>query len=53
VDEAIERWPQINAFVAQDVSQAAPLAASRKALEALTLDRTEGRPAEPRKETAP
>jgi flagellum-specific ATP synthase len=52
VDEAIERWPQVNAFVAQDVSQAAPLAASRKALEALTTERT-GKaddPAQDRKE---
>ncbi|MCK7595148.1 FliI/YscN family ATPase [Pseudomarimonas salicorniae] len=55
VDEAIERWPQVNAFVAQDVSEAAPLAASRKALDALTVDKAEKsdpKQAEPRKEAA-
>jgi flagellum-specific ATP synthase len=52
VDEAIERWPQVNAFVAQDVSQAAPLAVSRKALETLTADKPDARPAEPRKDAA-
>ena len=32
VDEAIERWPKITAFVNQDVAAAAPLAASLDAL---------------------
>ena len=52
VDEAIERWPQITAFVNQDVAQAAPLAASRNALATLTVDKAEGKPAEQRKDTA-
>ncbi|GIX36235.1 MAG: flagellar protein export ATPase FliI [Lysobacteraceae bacterium] len=43
VDEAIERWPQINAFLAQDVSVPAPLADSLRALEELTAERRERR----------
>jgi flagellum-specific ATP synthase len=41
VDEAIERWPQLTAFVNQDVAQAAPLATCRKALETLTDSKRE------------
>lgn len=43
VDQAIERWPQINAFVNQDVSEPAPLPASLKALETLTAEKPDAR----------
>jgi len=42
VDEAIERWPKITAFVSQDVAAAAPLPASLEALTQLVEGRNAG-----------
>lgn len=46
VDEALARWPAIQAFLGQDVTEAADVASSRDALAAL-LDDVPARPAAP------
>ena len=46
VDEALARWPKIQAFLGQDVTEAADVASSRDALAAL-LDDVPARPDAP------